>query len=445
MSGSGGVPWRMPLDTSAQLSNSPRTLVASEPSAFKHVETNSVDMVTSPKMQNAGKCQQLEVELIAAHSKKLQDDLQELGLKIKHHEENLKYLTNLKINLDESIPDMQVALGEYDKASFFQTKKEDPALVKSGEETIQNILKHENSGAAFVYRLKIQAEAMSSDHSLTKDVIGIVATLGKLEDNNLSRLLAEYLGQDTMLAVVCKTYEGVKALEVYNREGEIDKTRGLHGFAASIDKPLADRFIVICLEDIRPYAGEFMTDDPQRRLDLLKPRLPNGETPSGFQGFAVNMINIESNNLHCASKNGDGLRETLFYHLFSNLQVYKSREDMLNALPCIRNGAISLDGGMIRCSGVFSLGGHEKDIDVKFPTGSEKFNPPEEYLEAEKGLKEAKWKRERTSEDMKREQDLLTRARFNYEKKKQELLRFIAKGSSIVSSQYPMGRGSMPG
>lgn len=38
---------------------------------------------------------------------KLQDDLQELGLKIKHHEENLKYLTNLKINLDESIPDMQ--------------------------------------------------------------------------------------------------------------------------------------------------------------------------------------------------------------------------------------------------------------------------------------------------------------------------------------------------
>lgn len=54
-----------------------------------------------------------------------------------------------------------------------------------------------------------------------------------------------------MLAVVCKTYEGVKALEVYNREGVIDKTRGLHGFAASIEKPLADRFIVICLEDIR--------------------------------------------------------------------------------------------------------------------------------------------------------------------------------------------------
>lgn len=38
---------------------------------------------------------------------KLQDDLQELGLKIKHHEDNLKYLNTLKSNLDESILDMQ--------------------------------------------------------------------------------------------------------------------------------------------------------------------------------------------------------------------------------------------------------------------------------------------------------------------------------------------------
>lgn len=65
------------------------------------------------------------------------------------------------------------------------------------------------------------------------------------------RLLSEYLGLETMLAVVCKTYEGVKALEAYNREGLIDKNFGLHAFAASIGRPLADRFLVICLEDIR--------------------------------------------------------------------------------------------------------------------------------------------------------------------------------------------------
>lgn len=107
---------------------------------------------------------------------------------------------------------------------------------------------------------------------------------------------------------------------------------------------------------VRPYRGELIADDPQRRLDLLKPRLIDGKTPPGFLGFAVNMITIENSNLYCISKSGHTLRETLFYNLFSNLQVYKSREDMLNALSCITTGAISLDGGLIRRPGIFCLG-----------------------------------------------------------------------------------------
>lgn len=336
-----------------------------------------------------------------------------------------------------------VALGKYDKASFSRTVNKDPALVKSEEETIDHILKHENSAAALLSRMKSQAEALSSDHSLTKDVIGIVATLGKVDDDNLSRLFSEHLGLETMLAVVCKTYEGVKALEAYNKEGSIDKNSGLHAFAASIGRPLADRFLVICLEDIRPYSGEIIADDPQRRLTLLKPRLLNGEHPPGFLGFAVNMITIDSTNLYCFSKNGHSLRETLFYHLFSDLQVYKSREDMLNALSCIRNGAISLDGGMIRSRGVFSLGHHQGDIDVKFPTTSQKLNLPESYFGIEVGLKEMKWKKDRTMEDMQREQALLAHARVNYETKKREFLQFLARSSSHVS-QYPAGRASTP-
>lgn len=106
----------------------------------------------------------------------------------------------------------------------------------------------------------------------------------------------------------------------------------------------------------RPYAEDFIADDPQRRLDILKPRLPNGDSPPGFLGFAVNMVNIDSVDLYCATSTGYGLRETLFYNLFSRLHVYKTREDMLQSLPCIRHGAISLDGGMIKHSGVFSLG-----------------------------------------------------------------------------------------
>lgn len=106
----------------------------------------------------------------------------------------------------------------------------------------------------------------------------------------------------------------------------------------------------------RPYAGDFVAEDRQRRLDLLKPRLPNGECPPGFLGFAVNMINVDSSNLSFVTASGEGLRETLFYNLFSHLQVYQTRAEMVRALPCINEGAVSLDGGMIRSNGVFSLG-----------------------------------------------------------------------------------------
>lgn len=54
-----------------------------------------------------------------------------------------------------------------------------------------------------------------------------------------------------MLAVVCKTREGLKALETYGKEGSIDKSAGLHGLSSSIGRILSGRFLAICLEDLR--------------------------------------------------------------------------------------------------------------------------------------------------------------------------------------------------
>ena len=106
----------------------------------------------------------------------------------------------------------------------------------------------------------------------------------------------------------------------------------------------------------RPYTGKFIADDPQRRLDIKKPRYLNEETPPGFLGFAVNMINIDTANLYCVISNGHVLRETLFSGLVAQLQVYKTRADMMQALPFITNGDISLDGGIIKSGCIFSLG-----------------------------------------------------------------------------------------
>lgn len=99
-----------------------------------------------------------------------------------------------------------------------------------------------------------------------------------------------------------------------------------------------------------------MIDDPQRYLMLRKPRLPNGESPPGFLGFAVNMILMDQAYLSCLTPHGHGLRETLFYSLFSHLQVYKTTADLRRAIPFINDGAVSLDGGILRPNGSFCLG-----------------------------------------------------------------------------------------
>jgi hypothetical protein len=107
---------------------------------------------------------------------------------------------------------------------------------------------------------------------------------------------------------------------------------------------------------LRPCVGGFVADDQQRKLDLPKPKLQNGECPPGFLDYAVNMINLDRRNLSCLTASGYGLRETLFYGLFSRLQIYRTRSEMLFALTCISDGALSLDGGMIKKPGVFDLG-----------------------------------------------------------------------------------------
>nr|CAD1843447.1 unnamed protein product [Ananas comosus var. bracteatus] len=61
------------------------------------------------------------------------------------------------------------------------------------------------------------------------------------------------LGLKTMLAIVCKTYEGVKALEKHDNEGMIDTNAGLYRLGPPIGRLLNGRFLVLCLEKLRPF------------------------------------------------------------------------------------------------------------------------------------------------------------------------------------------------
>lgn len=66
-------------------------------------------------------------------------------------------------------------------------------------------------------------------------------------------MLAEYLGEDQMLALVCRSFRAACALEEYEQNGEVNCTLGLHGKAAERGKSIVGRFLVICLEDMRCY------------------------------------------------------------------------------------------------------------------------------------------------------------------------------------------------
>ncbi|GLT63655.1 hypothetical protein SLA2020_362020 [Shorea laevis] len=393
------------FDPNNQFPIQPMALSVHDPLAPMQVDQNENSLVAEDEIQN-GRLSQ--AKSIIQSSERLQDDLRLLGLKIKQHEDNLKLITSQKNKLEESILDMQVILGKYHSSTVPKTENEDHSHLESVQKIIENILKHEKSAARIICQLKSHQGTHASHLKLIKDVLGVVATLGKVDDENLSKLLAQYLGLETMLAIVCKTYEGVKALEICGKDGCIDKSAGLHGLAASLGKPLDSRFLVICLENLRPFAGDFAADDPQKRLDLLKPRLPSGECPPGFLGFAVNMIKVDSSNLFHVTVGGEG--------------------------------AVSLDGGIIRSNGMFALGSRE-EVDVRFPKPSLTPNVPQSHIQAEKQVKEMNMKKENLQEDIKREQALLDKAKLNFQRKKEEFVKFIAESSSYAyQHQFQVAR-----
>ncbi|MED6180170.1 hypothetical protein PIB30_007676 [Stylosanthes scabra] len=324
---------------------------------------------------------------------------------VKKHEDNLKFLNSQSNQLAESILDLQVSLGRYHSCSVIKSDNgNDPSNTE--EDTSEQILKKENSAAGIFSWLK--ANVQTSNLALAKDAVGVVATLARVESDELSRILSEYLGLQTMLAIVCCTNEGVSALEKYNPEGTINSNAGLHGIGSSVGKGVNGRFNVICLEDFRPFVGGFVVDDPQKKLAIPKPRFPSEECPAGFIDYAVNMLYLDSNNLSFVTSSGHGLRETLFYGLLSGLQVYRTRNEMICALPCINEGAVSLDGGMIKKNGMFVLG-CRKDVEVKFGIasggGGGVISP--DYSQAEEVVRKLKWESTKLAEDIQREQQLL--------------------------------------
>ncbi|XP_019098024.1 PREDICTED: uncharacterized protein LOC104770817 isoform X2 [Camelina sativa] len=226
-------------------------------------------------------------------------------------------------------------------ASFPECLSTKESMMKQIEE------KHHDTAASVFCCLYREAPPPQSFFLSNKGMFGVVALLGSVASTSLSRVLSEYLGKDTMLSLVCKSSQfGQKS----------DEYRKLQSEAASHGRTITNRFLVICLDATRPWRNGVVKNDPQKRLAMDSPYLPNGDPIPGFKGYGVNMIHLNSEELDIQSNSGHGLRETLFYGIFGELQVYETAEDLEAALPHINGDAVSLDGVIARENGFIYSG-----------------------------------------------------------------------------------------
>nr|XP_027110064.1 structural maintenance of chromosomes flexible hinge domain-containing protein GMI1-like isoform X2 [Coffea arabica] len=306
------------------------------------------DFASSSVMGNKVKCEMKDHE-------ELWDELCQYGLCIKQREMNIESLNLLLSDIERDMSNLQGSpyLDLHDLERTAGKKLVAEQIVCRGD-----------SAAAVICRLFQSVTYKEKGIDFADKVLGVVALLGTVQTHDLSRIFAQYLGEHQMLAIVCKSYADAAYLEKHDPDGRVNNAYGLHELATKLGISINRQYHVLCVENIRPYAGDFCSD-PQRYLSLPEPTLPNGKPPPGFLGYAVNMIELDVNFWFWRTASGHGLRETLFYRLFGELQVYENRQCMNMASCCIKAGAVSLDGGILRGNGVISLGHREPD--VKFP------------------------------------------------------------------------------
>ncbi|KAL9666056.1 hypothetical protein QQ045_000378 [Rhodiola kirilowii] len=263
--------------------------------------------------------------------------------------------------IEEELNILQVQKKEIEQDLLALQERQPHTHVNSSPETkqVMNVIKSKSeSAASLVYYLQTRETLEDPFKTFMADVVGIVSHLGVVRSKELSRVLAAYLGEDQMLAVVCRTGDATSALQ---------KSQDENAVATTLGKSILRQFDVICLEDIRPFTGEYVPCDYQMALFLRNPTLENGDSPAGFLGYAVNMVNLEISHMQIRTRTGHGLRETLFYRLFGELQVYETMNHMkqASACGCLNQTAVSLDGGIARGNGVFTYG--IRNPEVCFP------------------------------------------------------------------------------
>ncbi|OVA08214.1 hypothetical protein BVC80_1101g15 [Macleaya cordata] len=369
------------------------------------------------------------VETIINDLKELEDDVARVALLIGDQERKLKMLSEKKAAIEKGISNLQASI-EHQSISQLDS------LLIDKEVIVKGIEGKGDTAASILCNIPVATQSQVSHTQFLQDVVGIVALLGTVSSTNLSRILAEYLGKEHMLAIVCKSYAAASALECYEKNGQIDHDHALHSVASSVGKSINGSFLVICLEEISPYTGRFKSDDPQKKLALEDPLLPTGKIPPGFLGYAVNLINLDVHHLHTRTAKGHGLRETLFYLLLGDLQVYGTREQMKQALAYIKHGAISLDGGIMKGNGILCLGHREPEVRFPVLTSEAQRRISPYMIDILKQIEDKNLELGAICDEITKESNDHIKAMKRFKKKKERLQRYMEEKGPFLSGKY---------
>ncbi|MCO5580545.1 hypothetical protein L7F22_034413 [Adiantum nelumboides] len=177
----------------------------------------------------------------------------------------------------------------------------------------------------------------------------------KLDEGMLvmSRALADFFGEHSMLAVVCKTSEAAGLLVRLNEsDGSIDDTCGLYDYIKRQKQNIHEKLRIFILENMRLYIEGLEESDLQKLLKLVQCKLIDGFVSRGFLGYAVNFMQLNEEH--------GGLRESPFYSLLKELQVYDARRNLFSAKSALTAGGTSLDGSMVQERGCEDFGQWQK-------------------------------------------------------------------------------------
>lgn len=321
---------------------------------------------------------------IVQYTQSLKQELSTYKSQQEEKDERLKCLVAEQEQADQELITLQASLDSICEAL--------PECLSTRESMMKHIEEeHQDTAASVFCSLTKDVPPPRSWNLSNRGVFGIVALLGSVASTSLSRVLSAYLGKDTMLALVCKSSEYSPSFDEYLK---------LQAEAARLRRPITNPLQVICLDATRTWRSGLVENDPQRRLAMVNPSQRNGDPIPGFKGYAVNMIELALGDLDIGTKSGHGLRETLFYELFGDLQVYETGKDLEAALSYLVGvDAVSLDGVIKTRKGFLFSGScipevhfpitvpenHEKTL-LKLEITREKKRKREEEILKEEGL-----------------------------------------------------------